>query len=245
MPRLYCNIELNVNTRVELPDSAARHARVLRLKQGDGLTLFNGLGGEYAATLVDMHRHGATADVLTHLDRESELPYRVTLVQAMPESSRMDMIVEKAVELGVARICAVESQRSIVRLTQERAENRAARWRSIVISASEQCGRNRFAEVAEITTFRNWIENLSPGFFILFCPDADASLADWAPDSPPQDITLVIGPEGGFSPDEKDMAVRHGAIRLSLGSRILRTETAGIAAIAALVTIWSRSGQKT
>ena len=245
MPRLYCNAPLSVNTHLELPASAARHAMVLRLRTGDEVTLFNGLGGEYTARVVDLHRHGATVDILTHIDRESELPYRITLVQSMPEGPKMDLIIEKAVELGVARICAVESQRSIVRLTEERAENRAARWKSIIISASEQCGRNRFAEVAEITTYRNWVENLSPESFILFCPDADMPLGDWALANPPQDVTLVIGPEGDFSPDEKEMAVRQGAIRLSLGSRVLRAETASIAAVSALNAIWGRSELKT
>ena len=244
MPRLYCNAPISVNTRMELPASAARHAMVLRLKTDDEVTLFNGLGGEYTAKVVDLHRHGATVDVLTFLDRESELPYLVTLVQAIPENPKMDLVIEKAVELGVTRICAVESQRSIVRLTEERAENRAARWKSIIISASEQCGRNRFAEVADITTYRNWVTNLSPESFILLCPDAEVPLADWALENPPHDVTLVIGPEGDFSPEEKDLAVRHGAVRLSLGPRILRTETASIAAVSALTALWSRSDLK-
>jgi len=241
MTRLYCNAPLSVNTRLELPASAYRHAMVLRLKPGDDLTIFNGLGGEYSAKIVDIHRYGASVDILAFENRDAELPYRVTLVQAMPEAPKMDMIIEKAVELGVARICAVESRRSVVKLTEERAEKRAIRWKSIIISSSEQCGRNTIVELADITSFQSWVQNSSPESFIMLCPDAKESLADWAFKNPPRDITISVGPEGGFSPEEKEFALRNGAISLTMGSRILRTETAGIVALASLSAIWGRS----
>ncbi len=241
MTRLYCNAPLSVNTQLELPASAARHTMVLRLKPGDDVTLFNGEGGEYAAKIVDIHRHGTIVDILSYQPRENELPYRVTLAQSMPEASKMDLIIEKAVELGVARICPVESERSVVRLTEERAEKRAIRWKSIIIASSEQSGRNRFAELADITSFQNWVKSNEARPTLMLSPHAKESLADWAFQTPPQDVTLVIGPEGGFSREEEGLATRHDVQLLSLGTRILRTETAGIAAVSALTAIWNRT----
>lgn len=241
MTRLYCNAPLSVNTRLELPASAARHTMVLRLRSGDNITLFNGEGGEYTAKIVDIHKHSTTVDVLTYLPRENELSYRITLAQSMPEASKMDLVIEKAVELGVARICPLESERSVVRLTEERAEKRAIRWKSIIIASSEQSGRNRFAELAEISSFSSWVRNQDSQPMILLSPHATESFADWAFQTQPQDLTLVIGPEGGFSREEEGLAIRHGAIILSMGGRILRTETAGMAAVAALTAIWDRT----
>lgn len=241
MTRLYCNAPLSVNTQLELPASAARHTMVLRLRPGDDVTLFNGEGGEYRARIVDIHRHGTTVDVLTYQPRESELPYRITLVQSMPEASKMDLVIEKAVELGVARICPVESERSVVRLTEERAEKRAIRWKSIIIASSEQSGRNRFAELADITPFQKWVENHESQPLLMLSPHAKESLADWAFHHSPGDVTLIIGPEGGFSREEEGLALRHGAQTVSLGTRILRTETAGMAAVSALTAIWNRT----
>ena len=242
MTRLYCNAPLSVNSRLELPASAARHTMVLRLKQGDDVMLFNGEGGEYRAKIVDIHRHGTTVDIFSYQPRENELSYRITLVQSMPEASKMDMVIEKAVELGVAQICPVESQRSVVRLTEERAEKRAIRWKSIIIASSEQSGRNRFTELKEITSFQKWIEGHSPRPILILSPHTTDSLADWAFLHQPQDVTLVVGPEGGFSREEEELAIRHGALPLSLGTRILRTETAGMAAVSALTAIWNRTG---
>lgn len=241
MTRLYCNAPLFVNTQLELPASAARHTMVLRLRPGDDVTLFNGEGGEYRARIVDIHRHGTMVDILSYQPRENELPYRITLVQSMPEASKMDLVIEKAIELGVARICPVESERSVVRLTEERAEKRAIRWKSIIIASSEQSGRNRFAELADITTFQKWVANHENQPILMLSPHAKESLADWAFRNPPQDVTLIIGPEGGFSREEEGLAVRHGAHTLSLGTRILRTETAGMAAVSALTAIWNRT----
>ncbi|MDR0933510.1 MAG: 16S rRNA (uracil(1498)-N(3))-methyltransferase [Burkholderiaceae bacterium] len=241
MPRLYCNAPLPVNTRLKLPTSAARHIMVLRLKPGDNVTLFNGEGGECLCKIVDMHRHSASVDILSWQARENELPYRITLTQSMPEASKMDMVIEKAVELGVARICPVESERSVVRLTEERAEKRAIRWKSIIISASEQCGRNRLIELDSLVPFRDWVKQPDDQPALMLSPYAEELLADWACRNPPQNVTLIIGPEGGFSREEEGLAIRHGIRMFSLGPRILRTETAGMAAVSALTAIWSRT----
>lgn len=241
MTRLYCNAPLSVNTSLELPASAARHTMVLRLKQGDPVTLFNGEGGQYQARIANIHKHGAVVDILSFEARENELPYNITLVQSMPEGSKMDMVIEKAVELGVARICPVESERSVVRLTEERAEKRAIRWKSIIIASSEQSGRNRFAELAEIRPFSEWIKDYDPQPLVMLSPHARRTLAEWAFETTPQDVTLMIGPEGGFSREEEGLAIRHGAVTLAMGSRVLRTETAGIAAVSALNAIWERN----
>ncbi|MDR1311650.1 MAG: 16S rRNA (uracil(1498)-N(3))-methyltransferase [Burkholderiaceae bacterium] len=239
MPRLYCNAPLSPNSTISLPPSAARHTMVLRLKEGETLTLFNGKGGEYTARIASIGKHATTAEILSFVYRESELPYRMTLVQGMPESPKMDFIIEKAVELGISHICPVELVRSVVRLTQERAERRLMRWRGIIISASEQSGRNRLAELADVCTFPEWIQKRDQQSCILLDAKAPRSLADWAKETPPQDVAILVGPEGGLTPEEESLAAAHGILPLSMGSRILRTETAGIAAASVLNALWS------
>lgn len=240
MTRLYCNTPLSLNRRIELPTSAAHHTIVLRLKSGDKITLFDGNGGEYTAKIVDISRFGTTVDILSYQQIEKELSYRITLVQSLPEASKMDWIIEKSIELGVAQICPVESQRSVIRLTKEKAEKRISRWKNIIIAASEQCGRNSLAELANIETFKDWLKQNKTGSVLIFTPRANHSLSDWAFQNPRQDVTFLIGPEGGFSQEEENLAMEHGALALSLGDRILRTETAGIVAVAALTAIWNK-----
>jgi len=241
MTRLYCNIPLAINTRIDLPASAAHHTIVLRLKSKDYITLFNGNGGEYIAKIVDISRLGTTVDILSYHSIEKELPYRITLVQSIPEASKMDWIIEKAVELGITQLCPIESQRSVIRLTKDRAEKRVDRWKKIVIAASEQCGRNTLAELANIKTFKDWIKQNKTSPVLIFTPKASVSLSDWAFQNQQQNVTFMIGPEGGFSPEEENLAIEHGALALSLGNRILRTETAGMVATATLTAIWERT----
>ena len=150
----------------------------------------------------------------------------------------MDWIVEKAVELGVAAVQPLAAQRSVVRLSGERAEKRHAHWQGVIESASEQCGRNRLARLAPVEEFRRWIASPANGQRILFSPRAAQSLAAWAAAEGPQDLTMLVGPEGGFTREEEDLAVGAGALPLSIGPRVLRTETAALAALAALNALW-------
>ena len=239
MPRFFCPQPLAIGQIVSLPDAVAHHVQVLRLTQGDLVTLFNGEGGEYTAALTELGRRSASAEVRSHAPREAELPFALTLVQGVPEGSKMDWIVEKAVELGVAAIVPLTARRSVVRLSGERAEKRLAHWQGVVVSASEQCGRNRLATVAPVQEFNRWLAAPANGARrILLSPRAEQSLAQWARDTPPRAVDLLVGPEGGYSDEEEAAAIAAGAVSLSMGPRVLRTETAGLAALTMLAAAW-------
>jgi len=238
MPRFFCPLPLAVGAAVELPDAVARHVQVLRLSCGDQIVLFNGEGGEYVAVLTTLEKRRARAEIKTFSPREAELPYALTLAQALPEGSKMDWIVEKAVELGVAAVVPVAAQRSVVRLSAERAAKKMEHWQGVIAAASEQCGRNRLAHLAEPIDLHDWLRQRNLHCRILFSPRAGQSLSDWARHHPPQALSLLVGPEGGLSEQEEEAALAQGMIALSLGSRVLRTETAGLAAVAALNAVW-------
>lgn len=238
MTRLFCDFPLVLGENIELPKDAARHIMVLRLSAGDTLTLFNGLGGEYQARITRIDRQRVTAEIISHSSREAELPYRITLAQGIPEATKMDWIIEKAVELGVSDIIPLAAQRSVVRLDKDRAEKRLSRWQAIAISAAQQCGRNRLPNIVSPVGTEEYLRQTTPSPRILFSPRATETLSEWARHQKPQDITLMIGPEGGFSPEEENMAEQQGVTFLSMGPRILRTETAGLAAVAAINALW-------
>jgi len=239
MPRFYCPQPLVPGSVVDLPDAVAHHLHVVRQQAGDELVLFNGDGGQARARLVEIGKRRASAEVLALDAVDVELPFRVTLAQGLPEGSKMDWIVEKAVELGAATIVPLAAQRSVVRLSGERADKRLAHWQGVVVSASEQCGRNRLADVAPVQDFNRWLgQDADGGVRILLSPRADASLAQWARATPARDVTLLVGPEGGFTDQEEDAARAAGALALSMGPRVLRTETAGLAALAILAAGW-------
>lgn len=236
-PRFYCAIPLAAQRSVDLPDAAAHHAlRVLRLKPGDAVTLFNGEGGEYPGRIADAGRK-VRVELAAWRDIERESPLEVTLAQALPAGDRMDWVVQKAVELGVARIVPLSAARSVVKLAGARAERRVEHWQSVAVSACEQCGRNRVPEIAPILDLRHWL-SLQPanngGQRLLLSPQAGLRLRD----VPAQGgLTLLIGPEGGLTEDEEAAARAAGFQGMALGPRILRTETAGPAALAALAAL--------
>ena len=238
MTRLFCDFPLAIGENIELPKDAARHIMVLRLSAGDTLTLFNGLGGEYQARITRIDRQRVTTEIVSHSSREAELPYRITLAQGIPEATKMDWIIEKSVELGVSDIIPLAAQRSVVRLDKDRAEKRLSRWQAIAISAAQQCGRNRLPHIASPVGTGEYLRQMTPSPRILFSPRATETLSEWARHQKPQNITLLIGPEGGFSPEEENMAEQQGVTFLSMGPRILRTETAGLAAVAAINALW-------
>ncbi|HZX27609.1 MAG TPA: 16S rRNA (uracil(1498)-N(3))-methyltransferase [Telluria sp.] len=235
MPRFYCPPPLTSGLAVDLPEAVAHHLHVLRLPPGAPLTLFDGRGGEYAATLLECGKRRASALVGAHAAREAELPYAVTLAQGLPEGAKMDWIVEKAVEMGVAAVQPVAARRSVVKLAGERAERKVAHWEAIVTAASEQCGRNRLMRIAAPLPLERCLAG-APA--LLLSPRGTLGLADWARRESPRDLTLLIGPEGGYAPEEEAAALAAGAVAVSMGARVLRTETAAVAALGMLAGCW-------
>ncbi len=238
MPRFYCPLPLAAGLTVDLPEAVAHHLHVVRQQAGDQLTLFNGEGGQYRATLLDVDKRRASAQVDAFDAIDVELGYAITLAQALPEASKMDWIIEKAVELGVAAIQPLAAQRCVTRLSGERLDKRHAHWEGIIVAASEQSGRNRLALLAPLADVNKWLAQPPQQPRILLSPRGNETLAAWASARAAQDVTLMVGPEGGFSKEEEDAAMTAGAIAVTMGSRVLRTETAALAAAATLQAIW-------
>jgi 16S rRNA (uracil1498-N3)-methyltransferase len=238
MPRFYCPLPLAAGLLVDLPETVAHHLHVVRQQAGAQLTLFNGDGGQYRATLQEVGKRRASAVVEAFEPVDVELAYAITLAQALPEASKMDWIIEKAVELGIAAIVPLAAQRCVTRLSGERAEKRHAHWQGIIVAASEQSGRNRLATLAPLEDFSKWLARPAPAPRILLSPRGTETLAAWAGARAAQDVTLMVGPEGGFAPAEEDAAIAAGAIPLTMGARVLRTETAALAAAATLQAVW-------
>ncbi|WP_313951223.1 16S rRNA (uracil(1498)-N(3))-methyltransferase [Accumulibacter sp.] len=240
-PRFHCPIPLAVGAQADLPEPVARHAtKVLRLRSGDALTLFNGAGGEYAARITSIERARVSVEVEGWRATERESPLSITLVQALQAGEKMDLTVQKSVELGVARIVPVTSRRSVVRLADQRAARRLEHWRGVVAAACEQCGRNRLPEVATPESLEHWLRRpAEPGVLrVMLAPAGQQSLRSLPAPSADGHIELLIGAEGGLAPEETEMAARSGFLSVRLGPRILRTETAGLAALAAIQFLW-------
>jgi len=240
-PRFYCQMPLAAGLRADLPEGAARHAaRVLRLRAGDELTLFDGSGGEYGARIVGVERERVDVEVLDWRDADCESPLAITLVQALQAGEKMDLTVQKAVELGVARIVPVISRRSVVRLDGERAARRVEHWRGVAAAACEQCGRSRLPEVRGLEGLERWLGQApAPGVLrLMLAPGAEHTLASLSPPATGERIELLIGAEGGLAPEEMQLAAQAGFVSIRLGPRILRTETAGLAALAAMQCLW-------
>lgn len=238
MPRFYIDAPLATGQLLDLPAEVAHHIHVVRLAPGDALTLFNGAGGQYEAELVEVGKKRATAEIKAFDGREAELPYPVTLAQALPEGTKMDWIIEKAVELGVTAVQPLAARRCVVRLSAERAQKKLEHWQGVIVAAAEQSGRNRLAALDGPVDFRDWLGAPATGPRLLMSPRATASLVEWARQAGPQPVTLLVGPEGGFTDEEEDAAVRAGATMVSMGPRVLRTETAALAAVAMLNGLW-------
>jgi 16S rRNA (uracil1498-N3)-methyltransferase len=235
-PRFFAPVDLALGAEIRLPDRAAHHLAVLRLRSGDSLTLFNGQGGESSAELVRVSAGQAWARILKshRLERESPLP--VVLAQCVSSGDRMDTTLQKSTELGVSRVVPIASERSVVRLSGERAEKRVAHWRNVVIAACEQCGRNRVPEVERITGIDAFLDGPEPGELrLLLAPEAGQALKQLPR---PERVALLVGPEGGLTERERTLAERAGYVPVRFGPRVLRTETAPLAAIAAMQTLW-------
>lgn len=238
IPRFYCPTLLAPHTTVELPDTLAHHAiRVLRLKPDSEIILFDGKGGQYSAKLIIEGKKGH-AELGAHDPIEAELDGRITLVQGIPSGDKMDWIIEKAVELGAVRIVPIAARRSVLQLTGERLRKRLEHWRRIAQAASEQSGRNRIMDIADPLSLERYLaDGAIDAASTLFChPGSSRSLAQ-ALQAEQAELTLLVGPEGGWSEEEQDMVARHKLTGVSFGKRVLRTETAGLALIAAATAL--------
>jgi 16S rRNA (uracil1498-N3)-methyltransferase len=232
VPRFHLDAPLRAGGVCTLSEDAAHHAvHVLRLREGDEVTLFNGRGGEFAARIASMQRLRISIDLLQHRAIERESPLRITLVQGVSAGERMDSTVRKAVELGVAEVQPVLAARSVARPKGDRAENRRSHWQKIVISACEQCGRNRVPEVQALVSLDDYRPQ-SGTTKILLSPASELPLSKLS--TAETRIVLAAGPEAGFTEEEEARLVEAGFVPTSLGPRVLRTETAAVAALAAL-----------
>lgn len=235
MPRFYFPVNLIPDVELKLPDGIVRHIHVLRLRVGETIVLFNGDGATYTAKLLQLDKRQALCRILTKQPENQESSLSIKLVQAISSGERMDFTIQKSVELGVVAIQPVMSTRSVVRLSGERAEKRVQRWQEIAISACEQCGRNRIPEILPIMSLSQYLQQKSDELHILMSLRHPRSLKDF---SPPSQVTLMIGAEGGWTETEENMAFAANCQALMLGKRVLRTETAALAAIAAMQTLW-------
>ncbi len=221
---------------VALPEALAHHAlRVLRLRDGESVVLFDGGGGEVEARLA-VRGKAVFAQLGKARAVERESPLRIVLVQALASGDKMDWVVQKAVELGAQAVQPVQAERSVLRLAGDRADKRVAHWQQVAVAACEQCGRNRVPEVRALQALPAWLAAHREAVVVVLAPDGGAGLA--AVPVPEGTIHLAVGPEGGWSDAELAAFDAAGARRLSLGPRILRTETAGLAALAALQARW-------
>ena len=234
LTRVYVDAALESGMRLSLPASAAGHlTRVLRLRPGAALILFNGRGGEYAASLERAAGSKVTVEVGEHQAIERESPFPLTLAQGVSRGERMDLVVQKATELGVTRLVPVLTERSIVRLDEEQSDRKSSHWRAIAVAACEQCGRNRLPEVGLPAQLREFLRQpAGDSVRLLLSPAATRRIEDVP--GPASSVTVLIGPEGGLSDEEQADALAYGFTAVNLGPRVLRTETAAIAALTLL-----------
>lgn len=238
VPRFYCPQpiaqSLQGGAQIQLDTRAAHHAfRVLRLKRGERVTLFDGSGGEFEASVHAIDAHQLLLDVGRHAAIERESPLQVCVAQALSTGERMAYTLEKCVELGATRFQPIISERSVVRLAGERAERRQQHWQQIAIAACEQCGRNRIPHVEETLGFGAWLMQLpAAARGVVLTPEAANGLSRL--EAAPGELIVAVGPEGGFSHSEVESLLQRGFTPLRLGARTLRTETAAAAALAAL-----------
>jgi 16S rRNA (uracil1498-N3)-methyltransferase len=232
--RIYQNIQLTPNTSLELDPQASHHlARVLRVAVGDKLVLFNGQDGEYSATIESITKKSVIVTLAEFTPRDVESPIHLWLAQGIARGEKMDFIIQKAVELGVQKIFPLQTERVNVQLKGDREAKRIQHWESVVISACEQSGRNRVPEIMPAQSLINFLEDIKADHAFVLSPHVKQN-ADEMNIKPAESVILLIGPEGGLSDLEVNMAIQKGYKPLRLGPRVLRTETATIAALTKL-----------
>ena len=237
MARFHCPLPLHTGDVLTLPPSAARHVQVLRMQPGDGITLFNGQGGEFAATVTRMGRSDVEVQIGAHNPTEREAACVVHLLAGITANERMDWLVEKATELGAASLTPLVAERSVLKLKGERADKKRAHWQGVAVAAAEQCGRNRVPAIHAALSLKEWLAQ----------PLADAdrwmlSLAQGtqvlrAVNTATRPVVVLSGPEGGLSPVEEAAALAAGFQPVTLGPRVLRAETAPLALLSALTVL--------
>lgn len=234
VPRFYVPQPFAVGQEFTLPDTTFRHAiQVLRLGVGEPLILFNGEGGEYLAQMSNISKRSASVLIDSFAAIDTESPIHLTLVQAVIKPDKMDFALQKAVELGVNTIQPLITHRSVIRISKEQVDKKLQHWEGIVVAACEQSGRTRMPAVQAPLTLERWLETSCAGTRLILAP-GDFPRINALPADLPTPIALLIGPEGGFTDEEVEACIQAGAIPVSLGSRILRTETASLAALALL-----------
>ena len=232
MPRFFCPADLHTGAELLLPAGAARHVQVLRLQPGDVITLFNGQGGEFDATVARMGRSDVAVTVGAHQAVEREAARAVSLAIGMPANERMDWLGEKATELGVARIQPLLTERCVLRLKGERAEKKVAHWQAVAEAACEQSGRNRVPQVAPVRELAAWLaEAPAEGARWVLSLREGVRPACTLLAAEPSALTVALGPEGGLATGEEDRLLAAGFVPASLGAAVLRSETAALAAL--------------
>ena len=236
LTRVFVEAPVAVGKRLVVEGSAANHiTRVLRLRSGDALTVFDGSGGEFGARLQEFRKDSVVVAVEDHRPLERESPLPLTLAQGISRGERMDWVIQKATELGTARIVPLFTKRSVVRLDEKQADRKLQHWRAIAIAACEQCGRNRIPELAAPVDFFDVLPAEASGATrLLLSPTGDLRIEDLGQDvrqGASKGITVLIGPEGGLEDVEQEAALAAGFKAVRLGPRVLRTETAAIAAL--------------
>ena len=234
-PRFWIDTPLSPGADVELPEAAVRHVAALRLREGDAVVLFDGTGGEHDASLLRIVRGRCTARISERRDVERESPLAITLALGISAGDRMDYALQKATELGVTRILPLSTERSVVRLAPGRAERRLAHWRGVAVAACEQCGRNRLPRIEPVTELDALLAEPREDLKLMLAPEGAARLATM---SRSEAIFVLVGPEGGLCARERQAALSAGFVAVQFGPRTLRTETAPVAAIAALQALW-------
>lgn len=231
LTRVYVDTPVPTGNRLVITGSAANHiTRVLRLRSGDALTVFDGSGGEFAARMEEFRKDSVVVNVAEHRQLERESPLSLTLAQGISRGERMDWIVQKATELGASRIVPMFTKRSVVRLDDKQAERKLQHWRAITIAACEQCGRNRLPDLATpVDFFEALTPDTSSTTRLLLSPGGDLRIDDLKDVG--SGITVLIGPEGGLEDIEQEAAIAAGFKAVRMGPRVLRTETAAIAAL--------------
>jgi 16S rRNA (uracil1498-N3)-methyltransferase len=239
MPRFYCPPPLPLTGSFDLPADAAHHAaRVLRLREGDEVEIFDGAGQARTGVLIEIAGKRVVVGELADSTVERESPLRVVLAQGLPSGDKLDWVIQKATELGVSEIQPLATARSVVKLSAERAAKRQEHWQKIAISACEQCGRNVLPIIHPPQDLAKWVAQPRPAedHKLILLPEGASALRAQA--QPTGAVVLLIGAEGGFTDAESDLALQHGYTPIRMGQRVMRTETAAIAGIAALQMLW-------
>lgn len=241
IPRIYTNSPLSEGSQAELDENAAQHVgRVLRMQPGQELKLFNGDGQDYLATITEAGKKRVEVLVRAPETNHTESPLQITLGQTLSKGDRMDYAVQKAVEMGVTCIVPLTTERCEVKLKGDREDKRLRHWQSIAVSAAEQCGRARVPEVLPIMTVEQWLEHTRDcDLRLVLHHRTERSLGAM---EKPDNVALMIGPEGGLTAGEIALAEKEGFMPVALGPRVLRTETAPVAAMALCQWLWGDSG---